>query len=150
MKAPVFSLQNQDGKTSSLTDYLGKWVVVYFYPKDDTPGCTKEACGFRDVYKEFMNRNIVVLGISKDTNDSHQKFAKKYRLPFPLLADPEHKVIEAYGAWGRKKFMGREFFGTLRRTYLVDPKGEIVKTYTQVSPFTHANQILKDFDSLTG
>jgi thioredoxin-dependent peroxiredoxin len=147
MKAPVFSLPDQDGKLHSLSDYKDKWVIVYFYPKDDTPGCTKEACAFRDHGEDFFKRGVVVLGISKDTVASHKKFAQKYNLTFPLLSDPEHTTIEAFGAWGVKKFMGREFTGVLRNTYLIDTAGEIVKTYLGVNPLFHAKEILADIDT---
>lgn len=144
MKAPDFNLPDQDGKMHALADYKGKWLVVYFYPKDFTPGCTKEACGFRDASGELTKRGIKIVGISKDSVSSHKKFIQKYNLNFTLLADPEHRVIESYGAWGPKKFMGREFFGTLRNTYLINPKGEIVKEYKKVDPINHPSQILKD------
>ncbi|MEK7113057.1 MAG: thioredoxin-dependent thiol peroxidase, partial [Patescibacteria group bacterium] len=137
---------DQDGKMYALADYKGKWLVVYFYPKDFTPGCTKEACGFRDAGGEFNKRGIKIVGISKDSVASHKKFIQKYNLNFTLLADPEHTVIESYGAWGPKKFMGREFFGTIRSTYLINPKGEIVKEYKKVDTISHASQILKDVD----
>ncbi len=135
MKAPDFTLPDQDGKLHSLSEYKGKWLVVYFYPKDDTPGCTKEACAFRDNIEEFRKRGVTIVGISKDSVESHKKFADKFHLPFPILADPEHKTIESYGAWGK---------GTLRNTYLVSPDGEIVKTYEKVDPSLHVTQILKD------
>ncbi len=147
MNAPAFSLQDQNSKLHALSDYAGKWVIVYFYPKDDTPGCTKEACSFQDHGAELAKRGVVILGISKDTVASHKKFAVKYNLTFPLLADPEHTVIEAFGAWGVKKFMGREFVGTRRNTYLINPTGEIVKTYEGVNPLTHAKEILADLDT---
>ena len=149
MKAPIFSLPDQTGKVHKLSDYTGKWVVLYFYPKDDTPGCTREACSFRDMSSEYTKRGIVVLGISKDSVASHKKFAEKYHLNFPILSDTTHKTIEAYGAWGTKKFMGREFTGTLRNTYLINPDGEIVKTYLGVNPLIHAGEILKDFAALS-
>lgn len=148
MNAPSFTLADQNNNRHSLTDYKGKWVVVYFYPKDDTLGCVKEACSFRDAIDVFHVRGVVVLGISKDTVDSHNKFADKYHLNFPLLSDPEHKIIDAFGAWGKKKFMGREFFGTLRNSYLIDPHGKIVKQYVNVNPLTHPVQILTDLESL--
>ena len=141
MKAPDFSLPDQEGTIHSLADYKGKWLVVYFYPKDDTPGCTKEACSFRDNLEEIRKRGVVILGISKDTVESHKKFAKKFDLTFPILADPQRKTIEAYGAWGKKALSGKEYMGTLRNTYLVSPQGEIVKTYEKVDPATHVAQI---------
>lgn len=146
MKAIDFSLPDQEGTIHKLSDYLGKWVVVYFYPKDDTPGCTKEACSFRDNFRTLQDQNIIILGVSKDSTASHKKFAEKYHLNFPLLSDEEKKVIKAYNAWGKKKFMGREFEGTMRKTYLIDPKGEIFKVYEKVNPLNHASQILKDLE----
>lgn len=148
MKAPDFRLQDHSGKYHALSDYVGKWVVVYFYPKDDTPGCTKEACGFREAEKEFAKRDVVIIGISKDSVSSHKKFADKYHLTFSLLSDPDHTVIEKFGAWGKKKFLGREYEGTHRNTYLIDPKGNIIKTYTGVNPLTHVQQVLSDLDHL--
>ncbi|MBI4066449.1 peroxiredoxin [Candidatus Gottesmanbacteria bacterium] len=148
MHAPDFSLQDQGGKTHRLADYRGRWLVLYSYPKDDTPGCTKEACGFRDAMGAFTKLGIVVLGISKDSVALHKRFAQKYNLPFSLLSDPEHKALEALGAWGKKAFMGRTFMGTLRRTYIINPKGEIVKEYPNVTPATHAAEVLTDFDLL--
>jgi len=144
MKAKDFNLPDQKGKYHKLSDYSGKWVVVYFYPKDDTPGCTKEACNFRDSWDMFGKKGIIILGISKDSVATHFKFALKYHLNFPILSDEPREVIQAYGAWGRKKFMGKEFEGTIRMTYLVDPKGEIFKIYKKVNPLTHAEDILKD------
>lgn len=148
MSAPYFSLPDQNGKVHSLVDYKGKWLIVYFYPKDDTPGCTKEACAFRDNIEEFKKRGVTILGISKDTVESHKKFSDKFQLSFPILADPERKTIEAYGAWGKKSFAGREYMGTLRNTYLINPKGDVVKTYEKVNPLVHTIQILSDLDSL--
>lgn len=148
MKAPDFSLQDQFDKTHSLKDYAGKWVVLYFYPKDDTPGCTKEACSFRDEFKEIEKAGAVVLGVSKDSVKSHAKFAEKYNLNFPLLADTDMSVMKAYDAWGLKKFMGREFEGTLRKTFIIDPAGKIVKEYPKVTPKDHAVQIIKDLEEL--
>jgi thioredoxin-dependent peroxiredoxin len=148
MNAYNFDLQDQNGKTHKLSDYEGKWVIVYFYPKDDTPGCTKEACSFRDASSEYKKRGVEIIGISKDSVASHKKFADKFLLNFTLLSDPEHTVIEKYGAWGQKKFMGRAYDGILRNTVLINPKGEIVKEYTSVNPLTHSDQILKDLDIL--
>lgn len=148
MKAYNFELPDQDGKTHKLSDYLGKWVIVYFYPKDDTPGCTKEACNFRDGSSEYTKRNVEIIGISKDSVASHKKFADKYSLNFTLLADPDHSTIEKFGAWGKKKFLGKEYDGIFRNTVLIDPKGEIVKEYKGVNPLTHSGEILKDLDQL--
>ncbi len=143
MKAPDFSLVDQMGKTHNLSDYKGKWLLLYFYPKDDTPGCTKEACSFRDLNSDFMKKGIAVLGVSKDNLNSHKKFATKYKLNFPILSDPTHQVIEAYGAWGTKKFMGKEYEGILRNSYLINPEGEIVKSYIGVDPSAHAEEVLQ-------
>ncbi len=142
-----FTLLDQNGQPHSLHDYLGKWVVLYFYPKDDTPGCTTEACNFRDSFRELQKLGVVVLGVSKDSVASHGKFAAKYQLNFPLLSDPDHKVIEEYQAWGEKKFMGKLFLGILRTTYLINPKGEIAKVYPHVNPTLHAAEILADLQT---
>ncbi|HKB88363.1 MAG TPA: thioredoxin-dependent thiol peroxidase [Patescibacteria group bacterium] len=141
-----FSLPDQDGKYHSLTNYHGKWVVLYFYPKDDTPGCTKEACSFRDSFRELTKLNVVVLGVSKDSVKSHKKFAEKYDLNFPILSDESKETIIAYGAWGPKKFMGREYDGIIRMTYLINPDGNIEKIYPKVNPLTHAEEIIQDLD----
>lgn len=146
--ARPFSLQDQNGKTHSLSDYLGKWVVLYFYPKDDTPGCTKEACNFRDSAQIFKKLNITILGMSQDSVESHKKFAKKYNLKFPLLSDPTTATITAYKAWGTKKFMGREYQGILRMTYLINPEGKIAKVYENVNPITHAKEIISDIKEI--
>lgn len=148
-KAPGFKLPDQNGKDHAIQDYLGKWVLIYFYPKDDTPGCTKEACSFRDNLLHFKKFKSTILGISIDTFQSHAKFAKKYSLPFNILADSQRQVVKKYGVWGLKKFMGREYFGTRRTSYLVDPKGKIVKIYQNVKPLVHASQILNDLEKLS-
>lgn len=142
VKAPDFSLPDQSGKIHKLGDYKGKWVLLYFYPRDNTPGCTKEACSFRDMGADFKKKNIVVLGISKDNVDSHKKFASKYNLNFPILSDESKQIIKAYKSWGKKKFMGREFEGTFRNSYLVNPKGEIAKIFERVNPLKHAKEVL--------
>ncbi len=144
-QAPNFSLPDQDGKLHTLQDYAGKWLVVYFYPKDDTPGCTTEACSFRDArdaVAEFGNASVV--GISKDSVKSHKKFADKHSLNFTLLSNPDHTVIEAFGAWKPKKFMGREYMGIMRNTYVVNPNGKIVKEYVGVTPATHTDELIAD------
>jgi len=144
MKAKDFRLPDQNGKIHKLSDYKGKWVVLYFYPKDNTPGCTKEACSFRDSINDFLSKDIKVLGISKDPVNSHLKFSEKYKLNFPILSDEALKVIKTYDAWGTKKFMGKTFEGTLRKTYLIDPDGDIKKIYPKVNPLNHAGEVLKD------
>lgn len=149
MKAPLFTLPDQDGKTQALSDYRGSWVILYFYPKDDTPGCTREACGFRDMQQVYREKGIQVLGVSKDSVASHRKFADKYHLQFPLLSDETKVTIKAYNAWGEKKFMGKTFDGTLRKSFLIDPDGEIRKEYPKVDPLAHAQEILKDFESVS-
>ena len=145
--APSFTLADQTGTMHTLFQYKGKWVILYFYPKDDTPGCTKEACNFRDSSKEFVAAGVVILGVSKDSVASHKKFAEKYHLNFPILSDETKDVIKAYGAWGMKKFMGKEFEGVKRTTTLIGPDGTIKKVYENVNPITHANQILKDIQT---
>ena len=142
--APKFSLPDQNGTLRTLSDFAGSWLVLYFYPKDDTPVCTKEACSFRDNTAEFQKRGIQVVGVSKDSVASHKKFAEKYQLNFPLLSDTALSMIKAYNAWGEKKFMGRTFAGVLRKTYLINPKGEVVKVYEKVNPLVHAGEILSD------
>lgn len=144
MKAYNFKLLDQNGKTRSLDEFKGRWLLLYFYPKDNTPGCTKEACSFRDSYRQLQNMKVQIVGISKDSVASHKKFADKFNLNFPILSDETKSTIKQYGAWGLKKFMGKEFEGTLRNSYLIDPEGEIVKTYEKVNPLTHASQIIMD------
>lgn len=146
--APGFSLPDQDGKVHSLEDYAGKWLLLYFYPNDDTPGCTKEACGIRDRWAEFARAGLSVVGISANDVKSHAKFAKKYGLPFVLLSDEGLETVNAYGVWQEKRFMGRTFMGTVRTSFLIDPKGEIAKVYERVKPERHAEDILQDFGRL--
>lgn len=147
-RAPQFSLPAQDGAVQALRTHRGRWVLVYFYPKDFTPGCTTEACTLRDAWKEAHAAGLIVLGISADSVASHARFAAKLRLPFPLLADPEKSVTRAYGAWGTKKFMGRTFEGIRRMSYLIGPAGNIAKVYPTVTPAEHAAEVLKDLESL--
>lgn len=142
--APAFSLPADDGSTVSLASLRGKSVVLYFYPKDDTPGCTKEACGFRDAAADFAAKNAIVLGVSKDSTASHARFKSKFGLNFTLLSDPTAETIAAYGSWGQKRFMGRTFDGILRTTVLIDADGKVKKLYPKVSPETHADEILGD------
>lgn len=138
MKAKDFNLQDQNGEFHQLSDYKDKWLLIYFYPKDDTPGCAKEACNFRDAINEFTKRGVTIVGVSKDSIESHKKFADKYKLNFTLLSNPDHLVIESYGAWG--------ILGTQRNSYLVNPEGEIIKEYKSVNPLSHFTQILTDLD----
>ena len=148
--APDFALPDQEGRTHRLSDYRGRWVVLYFYPKDDTPGCTKEACGFRDQMGSLKALDAVVLGVSADDVESHKRFAEKYGLNFPLLADPERKVIGAYGAWGTKNLYGKEVEGVLRQTFLIDPEGRIAKVWRKVSPEGHALEVAEALKALRG
>ena len=143
--APAFKTTDAEGNTVKLSDFRGQKVVLYFYPKDDTPGCTKEACSFRDAFTDFKKHKIKVLGISTDDETSHQKFAKKYKLPFTLLTDTDHSISDAYGTYGQKKFMGRTYMGVHRKTFLIDEKGKIKKTFEKVSPEEHACEVLAAF-----
>ncbi len=140
--APEFTLLDETGTEQTLSAYRGKWVVLYFYPKDDTPGCTTEACSFRDGYGEYARAGVVILGVSPDSPKSHAKFKEKHALPFTLLSDTDHVVCELYGVWGRKKFMGREYDGVFRTTFLINPEGIIVKTFNNVKPDGHATEVL--------
>ncbi len=142
--APDFTLPNPTGTLVSLSALRGKRVVLYFYPRDNTPGCTKQACGFRDAYADYQGRDLVVLGVSADDAKSHQKFSDKYSLPFPLLCDPEAQVATAYGVYGLKKFMGKEFLGISRTTFVIGPDGNIEKIYRKVKPETHAAELLAE------
>jgi len=147
--AADFDLLDQDGVSHKLSDYKDKWLVLYFYPKDDTPGCTAEACSFRDERSDIIDQTgAVVVGVSKDSVASHKKFSDKYHLNFTLLSDPDHQVIEAYHSWKPKKFMGKEFMGTERNTFIIDPKGNIAKEYLGVNPKNHAEEIIKDLKEL--
>lgn len=146
--APDFSLPDQNGKTHRLRDYRGEWVLLYFYPKDMTPGCTAEACAVRDEWPQFEKLDVRVFGVSTDSVKSHAKFAEAYDLPFSLLADTEKEVVTAYGVWGKKKFMGREYFGTKRMSFLIDPKGKVAKIYEKVKPREHAAEVLRDLEAL--
>ena len=143
-KAPSFKAPDQEGVVRSLKDYAGKWVILYFYPKDDTPGCTKEACSFRDGFAKYKRAGIEVIGVSVDSVKKHAKFVEKYSLPFTLLSDEDKKIVEAYGVWGEKKFMGRTYMGTNRVSYLINPEGKISKVYDKVKPEEHADEVLAD------
>ncbi len=144
--APQFSTTDAEGATVRLKELRGHKVVLYFYPKDDTPGCTKEACSFRDAFSEFKKRGIKVLGVSPDSEKSHQKFVAKYDLPFTLLADKDHTIADAYGVYGQKKFMGRTYMGVIRTTFLIDEKGKIKKVFEKVKPAEHAQEVLDAFE----
>jgi thioredoxin-dependent peroxiredoxin len=140
--APDFELTSDEGEQVKLSDFRGKPVVLYFYPKDDTPGCTKQACALRDGYAEFLNRGAVILGVSPDDKASHVKFKNKYQLPFTLLADPEHEASEAYGVWGERTFAGRKYMGVTRSTFVIDSDGNVTKAMRGVKPDTHAEKVL--------
>jgi thioredoxin-dependent peroxiredoxin len=141
--APEFTAMTSGGSTVSLADFKGKNVILYFYPKDDTPGCTKEACAFRDHFSEFKKKGAVVLGVSPDSVKSHDKFTAKFKLPFTLLADEDKKIVNAYGVWGEKSFMGRKYQGTYRVTFLIGPDGRIKKIWPLVTPAEHAEEVLQ-------
>ncbi len=142
--APVFKGKDQDGKTVGLEDFKGKKVILYFYPKDDTPGCTAEACNLRDNYESLLSRGFAIIGVSPDNEKSHTRFRSKYDLPFSLIADPDATIIKAYGAWGEKKMYGRSYMGVLRTTYVIDEKGKILKTIAKVDTGDHTRQILTE------
>ncbi|MPM75999.1 putative peroxiredoxin bcp [bioreactor metagenome] len=140
--APDFELADETGKFHKLSDYRGKYVLLYFYPKDDTPGCTTEACSFRDAFADYSKAGVVIFGLSGDSVKSHLKFKEKYHLPFNLLSDEEHKVLEAYGVWGLKKMMGREYMGIFRTSYLIAPDGTVKKVFENVKPDGHSQEVL--------
>jgi len=140
--APEFTLPDETGALRSLSDFRGAPVVLYFYPKDDTPGCTTEACSFRDGYGEYRRAGVTVLGVSPDSSKKHTKFIEKFSLPFPLLADEDHHVCDLYQVWGPKKFMGREYEGVHRTTYLIDADGNIARVFENVKPEGHAQEVL--------
>jgi len=144
MKAPTFSLPDQNGKTHSLKDYAGKKVLLYFYPKDDTPGCTTEACNFRDRLNDLKGHGVQVLGVSKDTVESHKKFVEKFHLNFPLLSDEDLTVIKAYDVWKERSMYGKKFMGVSRESFLIDEDGNIVKHYEKVKPAAHVEEVLED------
>lgn len=147
-KAPAFSLKSADGSTVKLSDFKGKRVVLYFYPKDMTPGCTTEACGFRDDYAPLKQRGVRVLGVSGDDEASHHKFTEKYSLPFPLLSDPSHEMMEKYGVWGEKSMYGRKYMGVLRVTYLIDEEGRIARVFDKVKTATHSKDVIAAVDAM--
>ncbi|MFA6391898.1 MAG: thioredoxin-dependent thiol peroxidase [Patescibacteria group bacterium] len=147
-KAPEFSLPDQSGDIHKLSDYKGKWILIYFYPRDNTPGCTIEACTLRDSFPKFSRLKAEVLGVSKDSIESHEKFKAKYKLPFTLLSDDKMEMLKAYGVWQKKKFLGKEFMGIARTSFLINPQGKIVKIYEKVKPPVHAEEVLNDLKSL--
>lgn len=148
--APELGLPDQDGHTHSLKDYRGQWLLLYFYPKDDTPGCTVEACTLRDAFPDFSKLDLNIIGVSADSTDRHARFAAKHNLPFPLLSDPEHVVLERYGVWQEKKLMGHTYMGIARTSFLINPQGNIEKVYEQVRPAAHAAEVLADVSALRG
>ena len=143
-KAPAFTLPDQDGAARTLSDYRGRWVLLYFYPKDDTPGCTIEACALRDQFKDFNAIDAVVLGVSTDSVASHKKFKAAYELPFTLLADEQKEVVGAYGVFGERTYLGKTYFGTSRTSFLISPEGNIAKVYENVKPERHAAEVIAD------
>jgi thioredoxin-dependent peroxiredoxin len=147
--APEFTATTNGGSQVALTDLKGHPVILFFYPKDDTPGCTKEACAFRDEYAEFRKHGAIVLGVSVDPVQSHDRFVKKFSLPFPLLSDEDHRIVEAYGVWGEKTFMGRKYQGTHRVTFLIGPDGRIKKIWPKVKPDEHTAEVLAALDART-
>jgi len=147
-KAPQFKLFDAEGNPHSLSDFEGKPLVLYFYPRDDTPGCTKEACGFRDDYTLFRNKGIEIVGISPDTTQSHNKFKHKYELPFILLSDEKHKVAKQYGVWGKKKMYGREYDGIFRTTFIIDKNGVVTRVFKNVKPINHSQEVIDALESL--
>jgi thioredoxin-dependent peroxiredoxin len=148
--APAFALNNAQGEPIHLSDFHGQWTVLYFYPKDNTPGCNKEACGFRDAHAAFTAQNIKVLGVSPDNEVAHQKFIRKFELPFTLLCDPNGTVAKTYESYGPKQFMGKSYEGVFRQTFVIDPKGNIAKIYRKVKPEPHAQELLGDITALVG
>jgi thioredoxin-dependent peroxiredoxin len=149
-KAPDFSLKNQNDETVKLSGLKGRWVVLYFYPKDDTPGCTTEACDFTDGLKDFEKLDATILGCSPDSTESHRKFIAKYKLKVSLLSDPEHKVLEKYGAWGEKNMYGKKSMGVIRSTVLIDPEGKVAHHYAKVSANGHAEAVREKLKELRG
>lgn len=140
--APDFALPDETGAVRRLADFRGQTIVLYFYPKDDTPGCTTEACNFRDDYSAYQEAGVTILGVSPDSPKSHARFKEKFQLPFSLLADEDHRVCEAYGVWGQKKFMGKDYMGVLRTTFIIDPEGRVKKVFENVKPAEHSVEVL--------
>ncbi|MGB3493410.1 MAG: thioredoxin-dependent thiol peroxidase [Elainellaceae cyanobacterium] len=148
-QAPEFSLPDGDGNLVNLSDFRGQRVVLYFYPRDNTPGCTKEACSFRDAYVSYQNQQVAVFGVSTDDAKSHTKFTTKHQLPFPLLTDADGSMAASYDSYGLKKFMGKEFMGIFRTTFIISPDGKVEKIYKKVKPEAHAEQVLEDLAALS-
>ncbi len=146
-KAPHFKMEDHTGKMIDLNDYAGKKLILFFYPKDMTPGCTAESCNLRDYYSELQEKGFEVVGVSMDSNKRHVKFADKYELPYPLLPDEDKEIIEAYGVWALKKFMGKEYMGIVRTTFVIDEKGNIERIFDKVKTKAHAEQILEDYQN---
>jgi len=146
MKAPLFCLLDENNKEHCLTDYKGQWILLYFYPKDDTPGCATEACQIRDSWAEFKKYNAIVFGVSGDSVLSHKKFKEKFNLPFPLLSDTEREVMKSFDVLGEKSMFGKMFIGIKRESFLINPNGEIVKHYKNVKPAIHAEEVLRDLE----
>lgn len=146
--APTFELQDQTGRTHKLSDYKGEWVVLYFYPKDDTPGCTKEACSFRDNLPKFKAVNAVILGVSVDSVAKHEKFVEKYDLNFPLLSDENKKVVQDYDVWQEKNMMGKKYMGIVRTTFIIDPKGKIAEIFEKVKADKHGEEVVRELKNL--
>ncbi|KKS31433.1 hypothetical protein A2380_03545 [candidate division WWE3 bacterium RIFOXYB1_FULL_43_24] len=146
--APQFSLPDQNGDTKTLSGFSGKWLLIYFYPRDNTPGCTTEACVIRDTWGEFKKTGAAVVGVSTDSVESHKKFGEKHSLPFTLLSDTDKKMVQDYGVWKTKSFMGKSFLGTHRTSFLIDPDGKIAKIYENVKPAEHAEEVLRDIQAL--
>ncbi len=147
-QAPDFELPDDTGRMRKLSDFRGRPVVLYFYPKDDTTGCTTEACNFRDDYSAYTNTDVTILGVSPDSTSSHAKFKKKYELPFTLLADKDHKICDLYGVWGPKKMMGRDYDGVHRTTFLIDQNGKVAKVFENVKPAEHSAEVIKAVEAL--
>lgn len=144
--APDFTLADQEGNSHTLSKLKGNWVFLFFYPKDNTPGCTKEACSIRDIHSNLQKKNLVVFGVNPGSMESHKKFVEKYTLSYPILVDEDKEVVKKYGVWGTKKMFGREYESTFRTSFLIDPEGKIAKIYKKVKPAVHAEELLKDFD----
>ena len=147
IKAPDFELLDENGTPKNLSDYLGKPVLLYFYPKDDTPGCTTEACEFRDDYDQYENAGVIILGVSPDSPKSHKKFKEKYNLPFTLLSDEDHSICKLYEVWGKKSMYGKEYYGVLRTSFLINSDGQLIEIFENVKPKGHSHQVLSALEN---